>query len=56
MTIHDSIIAECKDEQVDDFIPVMEKCMTESVFHVNAPMRVDIAVGKRWGSLKNYEV
>ena len=55
MTIHDSGIVECKDEQVDDFIPIMEKCMTEPVFHVNAPMRVDIAVGKRWGSLNELE-
>ncbi|TRZ82670.1 hypothetical protein D4R86_01500 [bacterium] len=56
ITVHDSIVVEIKDEQVDSFIPVMIECMSRPVMPIDVPMAVDIEIGKSWGSLKKYVV
>lgn len=56
ITVHDSIICEIKDEQIKEFAPVFCKCMTDPVLGVNAPMEVDLMVGKNWWDLKKYDL
>uniref|UniRef100_A0A6H1ZB72 Putative DNA polymerase n=1 Tax=viral metagenome TaxID=1070528 RepID=A0A6H1ZB72_9ZZZZ len=56
ITVHDSIVVEIREEQVNEFISIMVDCMTQPVLPINVPMAVDIEVGKSWGNLINCQV
>ena len=49
--VHDEIVLECPESEVDDIIPVVENIMENSV-EFKVPIRTDIAVVDRWGDAK----
>ncbi len=54
MTVHDSIIAEVHDLDVDEYCENAKRIM-ESWDAGGVPIKVDIETGKNWAELKNYE-
>lgn len=51
LQIHDSIIVECPDEQVDRVEEIMKKTMEEIYPKLNVKLKVDVSHGKNWGEL-----
>ena len=49
--VHDEIVLECQESEVDDIIPVVENIIENSV-EFKVPIRTDIAVVDRWGDAK----
>lgn len=47
LQIHDELIFEIPDEEIDIFKNIIKKNM-ENVFHLSVPLIVDMAVGKNW--------
>jgi DNA polymerase I-like protein with 3'-5' exonuclease and polymerase domains len=56
-TVHDSIVAEVKNERVDEYCKVLKANLQKDrgVFIPNCPIVVDVEVGPSWGELKKYE-
>jgi len=54
LTVHDSILIECKDEYVDEIIAVAVDVMTG---WPSSPLKlkVDVKTGRTWGSMSKYE-
>jgi DNA polymerase I-like protein with 3'-5' exonuclease and polymerase domains len=54
LTVHDSIIAECKPENVDKVAEIMTKHMKripKEYLKTDVPFRADIEIGTRWGEV-----
>ena len=47
LQIHDELIFEFPDEEIEIFIPLVKKAMQE-VFKLKIPLIVDITIGKNW--------
>jgi len=56
-TVHDSIVAEVKNEMIDEYCSILKTNLQKDrgVFIPNCPIVVDVEVGPSWGELKNYE-
>lgn len=54
ITVHDSIVVEIKEEQLEEFAPIFDKCMTESIPPIDVPMVVDLKQGYDWWNLEKY--
>jgi DNA polymerase I-like protein with 3'-5' exonuclease and polymerase domains len=56
-TVHDSIVAEVKNERIDEYCKILKSNLQKDrgVFIPNCPIVVDVEVGPSWGELKNYE-
>lgn len=56
-TVHDSIVAEVKNERIDEYCKVLKANLQKDrgVFIPNCPIVVDVEVGPSWGELKSYE-
>ena len=48
LQIHDELIFECPDKEVDSFSKIAKTLMEEAV-PLSVPLKVDISVGKNWG-------
>ncbi len=51
LQIHDELICEVRAEKADWFAAHIKASM-ESIYKLNVPLRVSVAVGKNWGDLK----
>ncbi len=51
LQIHDSIMVECKQSQVDEISQMMDKVMVNIYKELPVKLKVDIKVGKTWGDL-----
>lgn len=51
MSVHDEIVVECPDDEVDTVNEIMKECM-EHIVEWEIPMRVEIGSGKTWRSAK----
>lgn len=47
LQIHDELIFEVPDDEIERFIPLVKECM-QNVFQLKVPLIVDISVGKNW--------
>lgn len=50
-TIHDEIIFECVEVQVDKVVPIIKKEM-ESIYNLGVPLKVDYRIGNNWKECK----
>ncbi len=50
LQIHDSILLECRENVVNDFIESVKNIM-ENIYKLKVNLRVDIKTGYRWGDL-----
>ncbi|MBM3200831.1 MAG: DNA polymerase I [Chlamydiae bacterium] len=48
LQIHDEVILECKEEEIEICKKIVRECM-ESVATLQVPLEVDISIGKNWG-------
>ncbi len=55
LTIHDALVYEVRDDQVDDAVDIIRDTMCNAVQGLIVPLDVDISVGEHWGSLKPVE-
>ena len=55
LQIHDQILFEAPEEQVDTVIPIIRETM-EDFHHWMIPPKVDVKIGERWGNLEDYEM
>jgi len=46
----DELLFEVKESEMNEMISIIKKCM-ENVYELSVPLRVQIKVGKRWGSM-----
>lgn len=50
LTVHDSIMIECREDMVDEVVELVERIMEEeTLFDIDVPLKADIDVSKRWG-------
>lgn len=57
LTVHDSIIVECPDEEVNDIVHLMQAEMTKKpIDDFEVPLHVDLGVGERWSELSSVKV
>jgi uracil-DNA glycosylase family 4 len=55
LTVHDSLMVECNEDQVEEIEALIQRVMTEeTLFPIDVPLAVDIDVSRRWGE-KEYE-
>ena len=52
LTIHDEIVAECPEAEVDTVAEILYN-MTEGLLPIELP--IEVAVGKNWGEMEEYE-
>ena len=50
LTIHDELLFEISDDIIKEAIPLIRDIM-ESIYKFSVPLKVDVAVGKRWGEM-----
>lgn len=55
VTVHDSIMCEILESQVEQFIPLFVKSMTDPIPPIYAPMKADLKIGTNWWDLKKYK-
>jgi len=53
LQIHDELIIESSDEELDEVVGVVRNSM-ENIYPLSTPLTVRITVGKTWGSLSPY--
>ena len=55
--VHDSIVAEVKNELVDEWVVNSKKCIQidRGISIPGRPIGVDFEIGPSWGELENYE-
>ncbi len=51
LQIHDELIFEIKEEEVDNILPSLQKIM-ENIYILEVPLKVSISVGSKWSDLK----
>jgi DNA polymerase-1 len=51
LQIHDELLIECKENEVEKVIPVIKKSM-ENVCKLKVPLKVDITIGENWYDMK----
>lgn len=57
LTVHDSIVLDCRSDQVDQVAKVMRDIMTGVTFEwMKVPMEVDLEVGPTWGEMEPLEI
>lgn len=50
LTVHDSIMIECREDMVDEVVALIERIMEEdTLFDIDVPLKADIDVTHRWG-------
>jgi len=49
--LHDDYLIECRDDMIDDVVPVIRYEMENSVPWLTVPVKVGMKVGKVWGSM-----
>lgn len=50
LTVHDSIMIECRKEIVDEVVSLIERIMEQdTLFDIDVPLKADIDVSQRWG-------
>jgi len=49
LQIHDSIILEAPDEEVEEVVKIVRQLMTQNIPGIKVPLEVDINVVERWG-------
>lgn len=54
LTVHDSIILECPDEELLKVVTLCHDCMTAQIEGLNVPMEVEIEVGKTWADIEEW--
>ncbi len=59
MNVHDSAVFEVREEQLSDFVCVLRKIMEKPVKgpggkSMRVPMKIDLAVGKNLGEMKDF--
>lgn len=54
LTVHDSLLAEVPEDEVEYWVCLMAAAMTD--FNFDPPLAVETKVGTRWGELKHMEV
>ncbi len=54
LTVHDSIILECPDEELFDVVTLCHDCMTAPIEGLNVPMDAEIEVGKNWAKIETW--
>jgi DNA polymerase-1 len=54
LQVHDSVLVQCKTEEVEDFIRIMKNCLDIpiTIHQRTFKIPVDIKVGETWGTLK----
>ena len=52
LQVHDELIVEAPDEELDTVVPLMREVM-EDAFELEAPLKVDFKVGQNWGEMEN---
>ena len=48
ITVHDENICSCPEENVEEAIPIIQKCMTDAGKGLQIPLKTDIAISKCW--------
>ena len=56
LTVHDSIAAECPDNELADVIAILYRCMTTPIKGINVKMDAEVEFGRTWGSLQSCNV
>jgi DNA polymerase-1 len=51
LQVHDELLLEAPEEELDDVMPLMEEIMSNS-FQLDVPLRVDLSTGQNWLELK----
>jgi len=55
-TVHDSIVVDAPPEEVEEIVQLMKQAPESLQFDfMSFPLRVDISIGERWGSLEEVE-
>lgn len=49
--VHDSIIIDCPEDEVEELIPKIKEVMEFNYYGFKVPIEVDIEIGYRWGEL-----
>lgn len=56
LTVHDCVVVEANENQLNDIIPVIKKAMEKPVPPIpDGLMEVDVEVGDNWGYMEEYE-
>ncbi len=56
ITVHDSILCEVADSQLERFAPIFVNRLLEPEGAFSPPMKVDLKIGKSWWDLKKYTI
>lgn len=57
LTVHDSIIVDCPEKEVDIVVEIMNAEMARKPLpKFNVPLNVDFEVGQRWSQLEEYDI
>jgi len=56
LNVHDNIIFECPDEEVEELAPLIKEKMEKPIKGIEVPLKVDFEIGKCWGTAEGYEV
>ena len=54
LSIHDELLFEIADDILKECLPEIRKIM-ENIFPVSVPLKVEIKIGKNWGSMESYQ-
>lgn len=56
LTVHDSIILECPNEEIIEVAKLCHKCMTDPITGIIVPMEVEVEVGRNWAEVKKWNI
>lgn len=54
LTVHDSIILECPDNELLEVVQLCHECMTAHVEGLNVPIVAEVEVGKTWADVEEW--
>lgn len=55
MTIHDALVVDTKEEEIDTVAEILRTKMEQSIPKITVPLKVDISIGARLGEMESYK-
>lgn len=56
LTVHDSIVLECPNEEIVEVIRLCHKAMTDTIAGIIVPLEVEVEVGSNWAEVKKWNM
>jgi DNA polymerase I-like protein with 3'-5' exonuclease and polymerase domains len=55
LTIHDDIVLDTPKEELEQIVELLRTEMQRPIEGIRVPLKTEIKIGERWGSLEKYE-